>query len=503
MHKTHQGRIESKYQRETPERHAFGTGAFSRGGASRVRAEPALESAVFEAPEGCSIAEPIAREVERLLRPTRTASKPPELKLAVFQQASGRFRLVIETRDADKGLFQRELEAADCHDFIRPAAVVIALAIDPEALAISSRSENLEAGATPAKPPLQPPEPSSGTRVPATAPAQRSWSRLAIERRTVRSIPTADRVIATRESPSSKARRVVPFVRATAVMDVGALPAPSLGPALAVGIDWRLLRVMASGMYLPERRATVSGNPEKGGDISLISAALSACVVPFRTRVELGGCLGSEVGVLRGDGFGVTDPESGSGTWFAAKAGALVGYSPRPMLAAVFHAEAIRRIGNSEFELQGLGRVHQPADWGVRVDLAWSFDLSDGFGGLRPLRRVIAAPPETEDIVPRTDATSESSLIVPSFAELYRDHFDFAWLSLRRLGVPLSHVNDATQELFLVVHRRLDGFEGRSSIRTWIFSIAIRIANQHRRTTRRRPSCRCPTRFPLPPLRSP
>jgi RNA polymerase sigma-70 factor, ECF subfamily len=100
---------------------------------------------------------------------------------------------------------------------------------------------------------------------------------------------------------------------------------------------------------------------------------------------------------------------------------------------------------------------------------------------------VIAAPPESEDPAPRSPPESDATAIVPSFSELYRDYFDFTWLSLRRLGVPLSQVNDATQELFLVVHRRLGDFEGRSSIRTWLFSIAVRIASQYRRTARRHP----------------
>jgi RNA polymerase sigma-70 factor, ECF subfamily len=103
-----------------------------------------------------------------------------------------------------------------------------------------------------------------------------------------------------------------------------------------------------------------------------------------------------------------------------------------------------------------------------------------------PLNRVIAAPPETEDS-PRARAAGEAGPFVATFTELYRDYFDFVWLSLRRLGVPLAHVNDGAQEVFLVVHRRIDEFEGRSSVKTWLFGIAVRIASQQRRTARRHP----------------
>ena len=42
------------------------------------------------------------------------------------------------------------------------------------------------------------------------------------------------------------------------------------------------------------------------------------------------------------------------------------------------------------------------------------------------------------------------------------------------------------QDVFLVVHRRLSDFESRSSIKTWLFGIVLRVAQTHLRTVRRR-----------------
>ena len=70
-------------------------------------------------------------------------------------------------------------------------------------------------------------------------------------------------------------------------------------------------------------------------------------------------------------------------------------------------------------------------------------------------------------------------------APVYERHFDYVWRSLRRLGVPEGAVDDALQEVFLVVHRRLPEFDGRASIKTWLFAIALRIAPQYRRAARR------------------
>lgn len=74
----------------------------------------------------------------------------------------------------------------------------------------------------------------------------------------------------------------------------------------------------------------------------------------------------------------------------------------------------------------------------------------------------------------------------PSFPELYQDQFEYAWACLRRLGVPPEAQEDALQDLFLVVHRRLPEFAGRSTLKTWIFGVARRVAARHRRTEARR-----------------
>src|SRR5262245_35307868 len=68
-----------------------------------------------------------------------------------------------------------------------------------------------------------------------------------------------------------------------------------------------------------------------------------------------------------------------------------------------------------------------------------------------------------------------------AFREVYEEHFRFVWRSLRRLGVPEADVADAVQDVFLVVHRRLGDFEGRSKVTTWLFAIAMRVARDRRR----------------------
>lgn len=67
------------------------------------------------------------------------------------------------------------------------------------------------------------------------------------------------------------------------------------------------------------------------------------------------------------------------------------------------------------------------------------------------------------------------------FAEVFREHAPYAWRVLRRLGIAERDVEDVAQEVFVVVHRNLPAFEGRSSLRTWIYGICIRVASDWRR----------------------
>lgn len=84
------------------------------------------------------------------------------------------------------------------------------------------------------------------------------------------------------------------------------------------------------------------------------------------------------------------------------------------------------------------------------------------------------------------DAYSSSSYEAPSLEQIHRQHFGFVWRTLRHLGVPADVLDDAVQDVFLVVHRQIEDFEGRASMRTWLWSIARRIAYRHRRTAERR-----------------
>jgi RNA polymerase sigma-70 factor (ECF subfamily) len=83
------------------------------------------------------------------------------------------------------------------------------------------------------------------------------------------------------------------------------------------------------------------------------------------------------------------------------------------------------------------------------------------------------------------------------FEAFYSEHFAFAWRTLRRLGVAEAQLDDAAQEVFIVVHRRLQEFRPDSSPKAWLYAIAQRVASDHRRSHRRKGSHLSPLRDEL------
>jgi RNA polymerase sigma-70 factor, ECF subfamily len=65
------------------------------------------------------------------------------------------------------------------------------------------------------------------------------------------------------------------------------------------------------------------------------------------------------------------------------------------------------------------------------------------------------------------------------------DHFEVLWRFLRRLGIAEGDVDDAVQEVVLVLARKLDQVEPNSE-RSFVLSTAFRVASGFRRSSRRR-----------------
>jgi RNA polymerase sigma-70 factor (ECF subfamily) len=72
------------------------------------------------------------------------------------------------------------------------------------------------------------------------------------------------------------------------------------------------------------------------------------------------------------------------------------------------------------------------------------------------------------------------------FSRVFEEHAPFVQRALRKLGVREADAEDVSQEVFLVVHRRLPTFDRTSTFSTWLYGICIRAAANYRRRARLR-----------------
>jgi RNA polymerase sigma-70 factor (ECF subfamily) len=109
------------------------------------------------------------------------------------------------------------------------------------------------------------------------------------------------------------------------------------------------------------------------------------------------------------------------------------------------------------------------------------------FPAIAPEAPVTGAP-----VIGATVAGERSSMMAHNdvtpleFDAVVAEHGPYIWRVLRRLGVRPSDIEDVWQETFIVVHRKLGAFEGRSQLRTWLSAIAVRVASDYRSRAHRR-----------------
>jgi RNA polymerase sigma-70 factor (ECF subfamily) len=83
------------------------------------------------------------------------------------------------------------------------------------------------------------------------------------------------------------------------------------------------------------------------------------------------------------------------------------------------------------------------------------------------------------------DREKSRSLPAPlTLEDVYRDHFDFVFRQAARLGGPGIDAEDAAQEVFMIVARKLDTFDATSLITTWLYGITLNVVRSLRRRAR-------------------
>lgn len=100
--------------------------------------------------------------------------------------------------------------------------------------------------------------------------------------------------------------------------------------------------------------------------------------------------------------------------------------------------------------------------------------------------RATAGFPERK--LSQDEVASSVAVVRPTmdFSTVYANEFGFVWRCLRALGVPAADLDDATQEVFMILHRRLASLSEPETVRGWIYGVVRNVAANHKRGARRK-----------------
>jgi RNA polymerase sigma-70 factor (ECF subfamily) len=81
---------------------------------------------------------------------------------------------------------------------------------------------------------------------------------------------------------------------------------------------------------------------------------------------------------------------------------------------------------------------------------------------------------------------AQVAAVAPSTRQLFELYAGFVLRVVQRMGVSAADAEDVTQEVFVIVHRRVAELRQHEAVRSWLFGIARRVVANHVRKARRR-----------------
>ena len=301
-------------------------GALGFTGTSAITRGVSAAELAWHGPSTCENRAYVAEQAEALSR--RSLENTEGLAFEVRVSGAGEaWELVLVTRAALDGVArERKFRGKTCTEVSDAAAVAIAMTLggrDEEPLVASE-----------AIPSNEPPQ----ERAPERSPKP---------------------VVLAKPASATDEPELAWFAAVHAVLDTGALPSVAFGPELALGVDWRRLRLSLDGGVLLPNSAELAD--DRGGTFTLYYAALFACLTQPLGKSAAAGCVGYELGSMTGEGTGVDRPRLGSALWQALRfelgAGIPVSASVRVGLGVGLAVP----LSRPEFELDQGEVVHRAA----------------------------------------------------------------------------------------------------------------------------------------------
>lgn len=283
----------------------------------------------WTAPAECPGKGAVRAEMDRLLGPS--SARPPApipVAAAVSRDPEGRWHVHLET-PGEGAPRVREIHGATCAAIADATALILAMMIDPAAVVAAPP---IEASSPPVAPPsvpvASPKLPVSPPRLPVDEPAPPT--------------PTSFRIAALTGLDTAS----LPRLAATLGLHGSFVHGPQ---RFELGIVFR-----------PSRAGTSTTRPSTGGDVDLLTGSAGTCTHFGTAMIEVGPCVGLEVGRLHASGFGVSDPGEGSTLWAAIEAGGVFSVRLLGRLALVVRLGAAVPLLRPSFVLVNVGPIYRP-----------------------------------------------------------------------------------------------------------------------------------------------
>jgi hypothetical protein len=250
----------------------------------------------YRAAPSCPEKSELVRQIAlRVPRATEVSAPPSEVAAAVaIEVEAGRYHAVIDLQRPD-GKTRRDVDATDCEEVTRAAALIVALAIDPDAALRPApepaQHEPEPVRAAPAPAPALTPQPSTEPR-PVSPPASRA-------------LPWRFELGA--ELGASGGVGPDPVLYEGGFVEAGRAAGPVFAPAARISLRHGRSQV-----------ATEAGSAE----LDLLTFGVAACPLRFGTQWFAEPCVTFDYARLRGTGYQTRAPASATAAFWAP--GALV-----------------------------------------------------------------------------------------------------------------------------------------------------------------------------------
>lgn len=298
----------------------------------------------WSAPSVCPNRDQLIEQVQRLLAHSTAAKAPVNAAGIIHARAPGSFTLELRTQQGER-VGERTIEGANCGELSAAAALIVALAIDPDLVVPAETSSPAQSPAADERPAAAPPS-TTAAGPPRPAPAQNP-----LPPPPVNAAPRSDR-----NTGWPIAVRFGPMIG----VDVGSLPGGTGYLGGYAGVTLTKWQIELFGSRLFEQREQIADAPARGADLNLWVAGARSCYTVQPEWLELGPCLGFEGGQLRAAAFGTDRTGSGDAAWLALRAEAFARRQLIGPLAARLQLVLAAPLRRPEFVLENVGSVFRP-----------------------------------------------------------------------------------------------------------------------------------------------